>query len=167
MLCKPGQDGRGGPGPGGLRGRPTPRSKPSWPGWPSPGAITPRPTPGWRRRSSLDANQLLARWLRGELHRVAGRLDEAEAAYRWLVDYYNANDVNDAESLRWIGLAAAHYARWNRLSDQFSFLVNELYPDAAEAGAGLLAGPLRSRACCLRRSTTRPTPCGNSRPRWR
>ena len=35
-----------------------------------------------------------------------------------------------AESLRWIGLAAAQYARWHRLSDQFDFLVNELYPDA-------------------------------------
>ena len=78
----------------------------------------------------LDTNELLARWLQGELHRTAGRLDEAEASYRWLVEHYNANDVTDAESLRWIGLAAAHYARWNRLGDQFGFLVNELYPDA-------------------------------------
>ncbi|HKD38011.1 MAG TPA: tetratricopeptide repeat protein, partial [Pirellulales bacterium] len=43
---------------------------------------------------------------------------------------YNANDdVKDADSLRYIGLGAAQYARWNRLSDQFHFLVNELYPD--------------------------------------
>ena len=32
----------------------------------------------------------------------------------------------------WIGLAAAQFARWNRLSDQFNFLVNDLYPDALE-----------------------------------
>ncbi|MCX7426369.1 MAG: tetratricopeptide repeat protein [Planctomycetia bacterium] len=83
----------------------------------------------------LDTNELLARWLQGELHRTAGRLDEAEASYRWLVEHYNANDVTDAESLRWIGLAAAHYARWNRLGEQFSFLVNELYPDALKREA--------------------------------
>ena len=82
------------------------------------------------RAIALDDGQLLARWLRGELHRVAGRLEKAELAYRWLVRYYNANDVEDAESLRWIGLAAARYARWKRLDDQFGFLVNELYPDA-------------------------------------
>lgn len=78
----------------------------------------------------LDAEQLLARWIRGELCRVAGKLDEANDAYRWLVTYYNNHDVRSAESLRWIGLGAAQYARWNRLSDQFQFLVTELYPDA-------------------------------------
>ncbi len=81
----------------------------------------------------LDGNQLLARWLQGELHRTSGRLDKAETAYRWLISYYNDHDVADAESLRWIGLAAAQYARWNRLSDQFQFLVGELYPDALKA----------------------------------
>ncbi|NQU20886.1 MAG: tetratricopeptide repeat protein [Candidatus Nealsonbacteria bacterium] len=81
----------------------------------------------------LDANQLLARWITAELDRVHGRLKEAERGYQWLVYYYNGNDVEDAESLRWIGLAAARYARWNRLDDQFSFIVNELYPDAIKA----------------------------------
>ncbi len=81
---------------------------------------------------ALDADQLLARWIDGELLRTAGRLEEAEAAYRWLIRFYNEHQdgVRRAESLHWIGLAAARYARWNRLSDQFAFLVNELYPDA-------------------------------------
>ena len=83
----------------------------------------------------LDPENLLARWVSGELLRTAGKLDEAGKAYRWLVDYYNKNDVRQAESLRWIGLAAAQYARWNRLNDQFGFLVNELYPDALKAEA--------------------------------
>ena len=78
----------------------------------------------------LDDQQLAARWVRAELDRTAGRLDEAERGYHWFVNYYNDHDVKRAESLRWIGLAAAQYARWNRLSDQFHFLVNELYPDA-------------------------------------
>ncbi len=40
--------------------------------------------------------------------------------------------MKDAESLRWIGLAAAQSARWHRQADQFHFLVNELYPDALQ-----------------------------------
>lgn len=83
----------------------------------------------------LDSKQLLARWIDGELLRTAGRLDEAAAAYRRLVLHYNENDVREAESLHWIGLAAAQYARWKRLSDQFGFLVNDLYPDALKADA--------------------------------
>lgn len=80
----------------------------------------------------LDAHQLLARWIRGELFRTSGRLKEAEEAYLWLTRFYNEHQraLRRAESLRWIGLAAARYARWNRLSDQFQFLVRDLYPDA-------------------------------------
>jgi len=82
----------------------------------------------------LDANQLLARWIQGELLRTSGRLKEAEEAYLWLIRFYNRHqsEITEAESLRWIGLAAARYARWNRISDQFRFLVNELYPDAVK-----------------------------------
>lgn len=78
----------------------------------------------------LDADQLLARWIRAELDRAVGRLEEAERGYRWLIDFHNRHSVQRAESLRWIGLAAARYARWNRLSDQFHFLVAVLYPKA-------------------------------------
>jgi len=80
----------------------------------------------------LDDHQLLARWIRGELFRTSGRMKEAEAAYLWLIRFYNEHQraIRRAESLRWIGLGAARYARWNRLGDQFQFLVGELYPDA-------------------------------------
>jgi tetratricopeptide (TPR) repeat protein len=78
-------------------------------------------------------DHLLARWILAELHRTAGRLTDAESGYRWLVEYYNNHDVTDAESLRWIGLAAAQYARWNRRNDQFSLIVNEVFPDALKA----------------------------------
>lgn len=71
-----------------------------------------------------------ARWWQAELDRTAGELDKAEAGYKWLVDYYNERDEFTADDLHWIGLAAAQFARWRRLSRQFSFLVNELYPDA-------------------------------------
>ena len=78
----------------------------------------------------IDRGQLLARWIVAELDRTSGRLDDAERGYRWLVTYYNDHDNMPAESLRWIGLAAARLARWNRQADQFQFLINELYPDA-------------------------------------
>lgn len=81
----------------------------------------------------LDENQLAARWIEAELLRVSGDLDGANEAYEWFVDYYNSQDeIEDPAALRYIGLAAAQFARWNRLSDQFSFLVNELYPAALE-----------------------------------
>jgi tetratricopeptide (TPR) repeat protein len=78
----------------------------------------------------LDRNQLLARWVVAELDRTAGRLDEAQRGYHWLVNYYNDHDEMSAEQLRWIGLGAAQWARWTRQADQFQFLVHDLYPDA-------------------------------------
>jgi Tfp pilus assembly protein PilF len=78
----------------------------------------------------LDKQQSLARWVQAELYLTSGRLKEAEAQYKWFVDYYNEQDeIKDPDTLRLVGLAAAQYARWNRLADQYSFLVNELYPD--------------------------------------
>jgi tetratricopeptide (TPR) repeat protein len=106
----------------------------------------------------LDRDQLLARWILAELDRVAGRLVEAERGYRRLVTFYNDHDVRQAEALRWIGLAAARNARWNRLTAQFDFLVNELYPEAlnlepefwpAHYEAGLLFLEKHNRADAL------------------
>jgi Tfp pilus assembly protein PilF len=79
-----------------------------------------------------DADQLQARYWQAELHRVAGRLDRANEAYGWFISFYNAqqDSLPDAEAFRWIGLAAAQYARWNRNSGQFHFLIETLYPDA-------------------------------------
>jgi len=82
---------------------------------------------------ALDEKSRLARWVQAELLRTAGKLEEADAAYEWFVDDYNAtDDFTDPDDLRLIGLGAAQYARWNRLSDQFGFLVNELFPSALE-----------------------------------
>jgi tetratricopeptide (TPR) repeat protein len=81
---------------------------------------------------ALDPDQPAARYIVAELHRVAGRLDQANDAYRWFIRFYNAqqDSIRDPETLRWIGLAAAQFARWNRNAGQFHFLVNDLYPDA-------------------------------------
>lgn len=78
-------------------------------------------------------SQLIARWIDAELHRLTGKLDLADRGYEWFIDYYNATDRFAADDYRWIGLAAARYARWHRNSGQFSFLVNTFYPDALQA----------------------------------
>ena len=87
-----------------------------------------------RRRTDealkLASEHPLALYIRAELARTSGRPDEAERGYHRLIEFYNSHDVKQAESLRWIGRAAAQYARWNRLSDQFDFLVNDLFPSA-------------------------------------
>ncbi len=78
----------------------------------------------------LNDQQLAARWVSAELQRVSGRLDDARRGYQWFIDYYNGHDRFTPEDLRWIGLAAAQFARWTRNSGQFRFLVNTLYPQA-------------------------------------
>lgn len=82
--------------------------------------------------AKTDPENLQARWLQAELARVSGKLEESEAACKRLIDYYNQHDVQSPEDLRAIGLAAGQFARWRRNSSQFSFLVNELYPDALQ-----------------------------------
>ncbi|MFP6610866.1 MAG: tetratricopeptide repeat protein [Pirellulales bacterium] len=78
----------------------------------------------------IDENQTAARWVKAEMHRLSGHIDEAENAYKWFIDFYNATDeLTDPDELQRIGAAAAQFARWNRVHDQFDFLVNELYPD--------------------------------------
>jgi tetratricopeptide (TPR) repeat protein len=82
---------------------------------------------------SADGHNRKARWTGAELLRTAGKLEEADAAHDWFVDEYNNTDAfDDPDDIRYIGLGAAQYARWNRLSDQFSFLVNDLHPSALE-----------------------------------
>lgn len=80
---------------------------------------------------AISRDQALAHYVLAEVQRVTGKLAEADRSYRWFVDYYNNHDeLDSAEQLHWIALGAATYARWNRLTDQFNFLVNELFPEA-------------------------------------
>ncbi len=85
---------------------------------------------------NLDQDQVLAHYVEAQLLRRAGKLDEADKAYHWFVDYYNAHDERDPETLRIIGLGSAEFARWHRLNDQFSFLVNTFWPDVLQIEPG-------------------------------
>ena len=95
----------------------------------------------------LDENQLAARFYQAELARVAGKLTDADRGYKWFVEYYNQHDLTEPDDIRYVGLAAAQFARWNRLSDQFSFLINDLYPEALQLDPGYW--PARYESGCL------------------
>lgn len=76
-----------------------------------------------------------ARWTRARILRDSGKLDDAEQAMRWFVREYTAasnadRDITDPELLLIVGQAGAEHARWNNLSKQFSFIINEVYADA-------------------------------------
>jgi tetratricopeptide (TPR) repeat protein len=103
----------------------------SWPSWSSSVATTARRGRTVDSALAIDTDHPAARYWSAELFRVTGKLDEANEGYRWLVRYYNnqQDHLDDPEVLHWIGLAGAQYARWNRNSSQFHFLVNTLYPD--------------------------------------
>jgi len=83
---------------------------------------------------ALDVNQseIKARWVDAQLKRYTGRLKEAEDAYGWFIDYQQQSDIETPQQWRYICLAAAEYARWNRDSDAFSDLVNHFFPQALE-----------------------------------
>jgi tetratricopeptide (TPR) repeat protein len=81
----------------------------------------------------LESNQVAARWLTAELLQARGKLQEAEAAYEWLVDYQNEADELSADDILYVGRGAAQFARWRRNSGQFRLLVNDFYPQALES----------------------------------
>ncbi|HEV3236349.1 MAG TPA: tetratricopeptide repeat protein [Gemmataceae bacterium] len=100
----------------------------------------------------LDKNQFLARWVRGQIYRDRGDLDKADQEFRWFVRTYSErsekdNDIKNPEELLLVGLAGSENARFNNLSDQYEFILKEVYGDAlkydkdfwpAELEAGLL-----------------------------
>ena len=79
----------------------------------------------------------LARWVRARLLRDAGDTDAAAAEVRWFVRAYSEasdkdRDITDPETLAIIGQAAAEHARWNNLSKQFTFILEEVYGEVAK-----------------------------------
>ncbi len=82
-------------------------------------------------RAVLDREpaNVAALWVQAELDRTGGRRREAAAICERLVKIHNESKIADAETLRWIGLAAARHAAWNSASDQFRFLTTAFYPD--------------------------------------
>ncbi len=78
-----------------------------------------------------------------------GQLDEAAKAYRWFIQYYNRSQPKDAETLIWVGEGSAQYARWNRVSSVFKFVVNDVCTDALKDDKNCWQAPLLSGTLLL------------------
>ncbi|HEV3256806.1 MAG TPA: tetratricopeptide repeat protein [Gemmataceae bacterium] len=90
------------------------------------------------RAVDLDTENLLARWVRAQVYRDRGDIDQAETELRWFIRTYvqrneKDDDIKDPDQLLLVGLAGSENARWNKLPDQFSFILNEVYGDALKA----------------------------------
>ncbi len=81
----------------------------------------------------VDKDLLLARWVRAQVYRDRGDVKKADAEFRWLVKFYNDNDVKGPDDLLAVGLAASENARWNKLADQFETILQDVYADALKA----------------------------------
>jgi tetratricopeptide (TPR) repeat protein len=86
---------------------------------------------------ALKANgeHFLARWVRAEVYRDRGDVTKADEEFRWFVRVYtersnNDMDIKDPDELVLVGLAGCENARWHDLSDQFKFILDEVYGDA-------------------------------------
>jgi tetratricopeptide (TPR) repeat protein len=101
---------------------------------------------------AVQPEHFLARWIRASILKGRGRLKEAEAEFRWFVRTYTARndadkDIKDPDELLLVGRAGCENAQWNNLSDQFQFILTDVYGDAlkyekdfwpAEYRAGML-----------------------------
>lgn len=99
-----------------------------------------------------DAENFAARWVRAQLYRDKGEVKKADAEFRWFVRMFSQRsdmdkDITNPDELLLVGLAGTENARWNRLSDQFEVILQDVYGDAlkndkdfwpAEYEAGML-----------------------------
>ncbi|MFO0945943.1 MAG: tetratricopeptide repeat protein [Planctomycetota bacterium] len=79
----------------------------------------------------LQQNHLSARLVRASLLASSGKFEEANREYEWFIHHYNEAQPKDPAALLVIAKASAEYARWNKLPDEFDFILNELLVDAA------------------------------------
>eukprot|EP00913_Durusdinium_trenchii_P008989 g8455.t1 len=77
-----------------------------------------------------DGQHPLAHLVLADIYNETGRIKKAAEGYRWFVRYYNRKQPTDAETLLLVAHGALQYARWNRVSNIFGFVMNTLCPDA-------------------------------------
>lgn len=65
-----------------------------------------------------------------------GRYEEINPKLEYFIDYYNDRQPTDSETLYFVALGGAEYARRFRSHDEFDFILNTLLVDAAKAEPG-------------------------------
>lgn len=76
---------------------------------------------------------LPGRWEQILAFTAKGRHDEVAPKLEYFIDYYNEKQPTDAETLYYVALGAAEYARRSKLADEFDFILNTLLVDSAAA----------------------------------
>lgn len=76
-------------------------------------------------------DNFLARWVRGQILRDRGKWDRADEEFRWFVRTYTqrSNDdmeITDSDELLLVALAGLERARLHHLTDQFTFILEEI-----------------------------------------
>lgn len=91
---------------------------------------------------SKQADNPKALFVKAELFRVKGELEEALATYELLTKLPRKDRLPD--ELVWIGRAKAQHARWTRDTSIFDRLVNDFYPSLLEADENLWQASLET-----------------------
>jgi tetratricopeptide (TPR) repeat protein len=86
---------------------------------------------------AAEEEQFLARWVRAQIYRDRGELNRADDELRWFVRTYSARsnqdrDITNPDELLLVGLAGLERARWHHLTDQFEFILQEVFGDAGK-----------------------------------
>ena len=82
-------------------------------------------------------DHFVARWVRARIFRDKGDTTSADTEMRWFVRTYTRrsnmdDDIKDPDELIIVGQAGTENARWHNLSDQFRFILNEVYVDVVK-----------------------------------
>jgi len=82
-------------------------------------------------------DNLLARWVDAQIVRDSGDWPKAAEAFRWFVKHYNKRsdagmEITNPDELLLIGLATLEYARYYHINDQFQFVLEEMFGEAAK-----------------------------------
>ncbi|MBI3411435.1 MAG: tetratricopeptide repeat protein [Planctomycetes bacterium] len=78
-----------------------------------------------------------ARWVLGRLYRDRGDLEKADEEFRWFIRTYKQRsdddkEITDPDELLLVGLAGIERARFHNLSDQFQFILDEVFGEAVK-----------------------------------
>jgi len=82
-------------------------------------------------------DHLLARWIDAQILRDSGDWPKADEAFRWFVRHYSQRsdadmEITNPEELLIIGLAGLERARYHHIADQFEFVLNDVFAEAAK-----------------------------------
>ncbi|MCI0641649.1 MAG: tetratricopeptide repeat protein [Gemmataceae bacterium] len=86
---------------------------------------------------ALNDEHFAARWVLGQVLRDRGDLDKADEEFRWFIRTYTRREnddrpITDPDELLIVGLAGCERARYHNLSDQFEFILIDVWGEAVK-----------------------------------